>query len=137
LIIDPSISFSSKLMGEYEDWASGIALDSAGNAYVAGWTQSLFFPVVTGFPAASLGYFHGGNCGTACEAFVAKFSPSGAILFSTYLGGNGSDMANGVAVDATGVYVTGYTTSQDFPQLYTPVPITGTEAFVTKHYPCR
>ena len=50
------------------------------------------------------------------DAFVAKFSPDGALVFSTFLGGSGSDVPSLIAVDAAGsVYISGTTTSSDFP----------------------
>src|SRR5204862_380915 len=89
--------------------ASGIAVDSAGNAYVTGRTASPDFPVVNALQAS----FRGGDY----DAFVAKLSPDGgALLYSTYLGGAASDSGNGIASDPAGnVYVTGETASGTFP----------------------
>jgi len=101
--------------------ASGIAVDSSGNAYVTGQTNSTDFPTTTGVFQASLASTNG-------NAFVAKLNPTGsALVYSTYLGGNGShadpyytyltgDCGNGIAVDSSGsAYVTGYTHSTNFP----------------------
>src|SRR5262249_37339548 len=80
----------------------------SGNAYVTGWTGSTNFPVVS--PIQSLS--NGGR-----DAFVAKLNSSGtALIYSTYLGGAGTDSGNGIAVDSAGAaYVTGSTTSTNFP----------------------
>lgn len=86
------------------------AADAAGNLYVTGWTRSADFPGM-------------GSAGPGDEdVFVTKLSPSGALIWSTWLGGSGLDMGWGLAVDAQGnVYVTGVTDSPDFPRL-NPLP---------------
>ena len=90
--------------------ASGIAVDSAGSAYVAGVTSSLNFPTVEAFQSASPN-------GGAMTSFVAKISAEGsALVYSTYLGGSRSDTANSIAVDSAGdAYVVGNAASNDFP----------------------
>ena len=109
LVIDPLV-YASYLGGENYDDAHSIAVDGAGNAYVAGATRSLTFPTTPGAydPSYNLGQF---------DAFVAKFDADAAVLvYSTYLGGNGDDEAMAIAVDAFGnATVTGWTTSVDFP----------------------
>lgn len=97
---------------------AGIAVDSAGNAYITGWTRSANFP--TQSAAQSYG---GGTCGTSpntypCpDAFVSKLSASGSTLvYSTFLGGNQSDTGRGLALDSLGqATVTGWTKSANFP----------------------
>ncbi len=122
-VINPSgtaLSFSTYLGGSGVDVAKGIAADSAGNAYVTGWTASLNFPTVNPLQAsiadnASSCIYNGGDgCG---DAFVARINTVSSILsWSTYLGGSSFDGANGVALDsADNVYVAGQTTSVDFP----------------------
>src|SRR5205807_6072677 len=92
------------------DQANAIAVDAAGNAYVAGHTVGHSnwgdFPTVK--PLQSPG--SGG-------AFVTKFDPAGAMVYSTTLGGSGrSDWATGIAVDSLGdMYVSGSTSATDFP----------------------
>lgn len=111
LIIDPVLAFSSFLGGNNADEGAGIALDSAGNAYVTGSTSSVNFPT-------SLGAYQStcGGCPDESDAFVTKLDPRGSTLvFSTYLGGSDSDEGIAVAVDSSGVYVTGDTFSPDFP----------------------
>jgi hypothetical protein len=97
------------LGGSGYDEAYGISIDSSGNAYVTGVTQSTNFPILNPLQSQLKGYQN---------AFVTKLDPSGNVLYSTYLGGNGSDAGNGIAVDASGrAYVVGQTTSSNFPVL--------------------
>jgi hypothetical protein len=88
-----------------------IAVDSYGNAYVTGQVGSHNFPTVNPFQAT----FGGG----ILDAYVAKLNPEGtALVYSTYLGGNGEDQGLGIALDPSGngnVYITGFTASTDFP----------------------
>lgn len=83
--------------------ANGVACDTAGNVYITGYTNS------TSGIATGLAYqISKGGTGTNENAFLAKFSSSGSLLWSTYLGGSGNDEANGVACDISGnVYITG------------------------------
>jgi hypothetical protein len=107
LYIDPLI-YSTYLGGSGQDGGSAIAVDSAGNAYVTGYTASTNFPTMNPLQPANAGGF---------DAFVTKLNPSGsALVYSTYLGGSGGDSGSGIAVDSAGnVYVTGGTGSTDFP----------------------
>jgi sugar lactone lactonase YvrE len=107
LVIDPVLRYSSYLGGSGRDEAVAIALDAAGNIYVAGTTPGIDFPVSGGRP-------YGGGFN---DAFVTKLSADGSsLLYSTYLGGNLEDRANALAVDAAGAaYVAGATRSTDFP----------------------
>lgn len=112
LVIDPVLAYSTYLGGSGGDSASAIAVDAAGNVYVAGSTTSTDFPVTQGSLQKTNGspVYYG-------TAFVAKLNPAGtALLYSTYLGGSGSDRANGLAVDAfANLYIVGATSSSDFP----------------------
>ncbi len=92
----------------FPESAFAIAVDGSGNAYVTGTTSSTDFPLAN----ASQAIFGGGNL----DAFVANIGSTGKLIYSTYLGGNSSDVANAIAVGSSGVvYVTGYTASTDFP----------------------
>jgi len=104
-----AIVYSTFLGGSDEDWALGMAIDSAGAAYLTGYVLSIDFPVLNAIQPA-----HGGGL---LDAFVTKISPSGtAIVYSTYLGGTSGEHGNDIAVDSTGAaYVTGQTWSADFP----------------------
>jgi MYXO-CTERM domain-containing protein len=114
-----ALSYSTFLGGSGQDSGEAIAVDGAGEAFVAGSTTSANFPVVN---AAQAAYGAVGNAGGS-NAFVAGLlangGDAGAPLFSTYLGGSIGDLAEGVAVSGTGVgasvYVAGYTASPDFP----------------------
>jgi uncharacterized protein (TIGR03437 family) len=108
LVIDPVLSYATFLGGSGADAAESVALDSAGNMYVAGVTASTNFPTLSPIRSS--------NAGGAFDAFVAKFSSSGTLLFSTYIGGSGGDGAYGIALDPGGnICVTGSTSSTDFP----------------------
>ena len=110
--IDPSgtaLVYSTYLGGSSGDDGRGIAVDASGNAYVTGYTASSDFPTTINALDPTL---RGSS-----DAFVTKINPSGtALVYSTYLGGSGSDDGNGIAVDASGnAYVTGLTASSNFP----------------------
>jgi hypothetical protein len=101
------VLWATFLGGSADDRATGLALDPAGNVFVVGYTTSANFPVVQPLQAKRSG---------ARDAFIAKIDSSGqTLLFSTYFGGSGSDTANAVAVDPSGlVYVAGETLSTNF-----------------------
>ncbi|MGO9899841.1 MAG: SBBP repeat-containing protein [Solirubrobacteraceae bacterium] len=119
--------YATYLGGSGTDDGHGIAVDSAGDAYVAGSTTSTNFPTTPGA-------YQTANAGGE-DAFVAKLNAAGALDYSTYLGGGGDDLANAIAVDAAGeAYATGLTESTSFP---TASPLQSTldgleDAFVTK-----
>jgi hypothetical protein len=112
-----NLVYMTYLGGSGNDGALDLALDTNGNAYVTGFTDS------SNFPTANALYPH--IAGTAdptlhiypSDAFVAELNPSGSgLIYSTYLGGSGADVAGGIAVDPAGsAYVTGYTFSTNFP----------------------
>jgi hypothetical protein len=138
--LDPTgsqIVYATYLGGSGADFGNAIAIstDPSGNtfAYVTGSTNSSDFPILV---AAQPFFGQGGS-----NAFVTEFSPDGsAQIFSTYLGGSGTDSGNGIAADCAGnVYVTGVTTSVDFPIFQPLLPnggmLTGTaNAFVTVYF---
>jgi len=116
VVIDPILVYSTYLAGNDFETGMGIAIDPTGNAYVAGWSGSADFPATTGAFQTTQAPSRQG------DAFVTKLNPAGtAIIYSTYLGGSGNghlegEGGGGIAVDASGsAYVTGYTTSSDFP----------------------
>jgi uncharacterized repeat protein (TIGR01451 family) len=111
LIIDPVLVYSTYLGGSGYESAYAIGVDSSGNAYVAGYTQSRNFPTMNPLQSSNSG---GVN---TRDAFVAKLNAAGsALIYSTYLGGSGDDTANAIAVDTSGkVYVAGDTDSPNFP----------------------
>ncbi|HEX5715143.1 MAG TPA: IPTL-CTERM sorting domain-containing protein [Thermoanaerobaculia bacterium] len=115
LIIDPVLSYSTYLGGSSSEHGfgtttSGIAVDGAGNAYIASTTDSTTFPGVSG---SSIQPARAGDD----DAFVTKINAAGtAIVYSTFLGGSGGDLGTDIAVDGAGnAYVTGMTNSFPFP----------------------
>ena len=127
LIIDPTLAYSTYLGGSMADQGRDIAVDAAGCAYVTGNTGSSDFPTKNPYQ----GTYNGSN-----DAFITKLSAAGNdLIYSTYLGGSIGDIGQGIAVDASGcAYVTGYTTSGDFPTRnpYQATYAGNNDAFVTK-----
>lgn len=105
-----SLLYSTYIGGTGDDEASGIAVDTAGNIYIAGVTSSTDFPVSNAFQATNAG---------GSDAFVLKINASGtALLYSSYFGGAGADIGMSLALLGDGsntVYATGLTASTDFP----------------------
>jgi len=145
LTIDPVLNYSTYVSGEGFDAANGIALDSAGDAYIAGDTTSTSFPQMNA---------EGGTPGDIAlgTVFVSELNPGGtALLYSTYLGGSGNgsfcEGADAIALDTASppnIYVTGFTGSPDFPPSTAVPPAQGTApvsaanggaAFITKLTP--
>lgn len=117
LIIDPVLSYSSFLGGSSDDFGYAIAVDSAGNIYVAGGTTSADFPLSSGALQSTYGGADSNIQGVTGDVFVSKLDPTGkTLLYSTYVGGSADDNAYGIAVDSAGnAYLTGATDSPDFP----------------------
>jgi Abnormal spindle-like microcephaly-assoc'd, ASPM-SPD-2-Hydin/Beta-propeller repeat len=116
VVIDPSLVFSTYLGGSLMEVGTSIAVDSTGNVYTTGYTQSANFPSTPGAYDTTCGT--DGTCnGGLYDAFVTKFNPTGtALIYSTFIGGSQSDYAFGLAVDSGGrAYVGGQTYSGDFP----------------------
>jgi hypothetical protein len=125
-----TLVYSTYHGGSRHDTGNAIAVDGSGNAYLTGTTRSTNFPTANPRQPA-LTYIE------YTDAFVTKFNPSGnALVYSTYHGGFSDDYGQGIAVDPTGnAYVTGYTSSSDFPTVKPLQPIRGGDfydAFVTK-----
>ena len=102
--------YSTFLGARGSDWATSIAVDAAGSAYVTGYTSSRRFPT-------SAGAFQAGAPGGVADAFISKFNAGGtALAYSTYLGTAGDDEASSIGVDSGGLAcVTGYTDTAGFP----------------------
>jgi hypothetical protein len=100
--------YCTYLGGSGEDQALGLALDSARNVYITGWTSSTNFPLAGAFQSHLKG---------TRDAFVAKLNAAGnSLIYSTYLGGSGVDTGNAIAVDAFGgAVIVGDSTSTDMP----------------------
>jgi len=107
-----ALVYSTYLGGSSDDEGEGIAVGAAGNAYVTGETESTDFPTLNALEPNC------DSCGDLLyDAFVAKLNPAGsALVYSTYLGGSSWDEGTAIAVGAAGdTYVTGWTSSDDFP----------------------
>ena len=126
-----TLVYSTYLGGGNIDSGFGISVDVAGDAYVAGRTNSSDFPTENPYQGT-----YAGGPGGYWDAFVAKLSVAGdTLVYSTYLGGNGNDVGFGMAIDAAeNVYVTGWTTSEDFPteSPYQAAMAGNSDAFITK-----
>lgn len=140
-----ALKFSTYLGGTNYDWGNSIAVDNSNYIYVTGFSASTNFPTTNALQQQfvyvtptnatspnqifttnfSNGYLLNGssNLTTAYDAFVAKLAPGGTgWVYSTFLGGTNSDVANGIAVDGLGnAYVTGWTVSTNFPNTATNV----------------
>ena len=126
-----TLIYSTYIGGSNQDQGQAIAVDSAGDAYVTGFTKSTNFPTVNAIQST----LDGGQ-----NAFVLELNPSGSgLIYSTYLGSTGGgDVGNGIAVDSSGnAYVTGLVTGTGFPTTPGVVDSTfsGQKAFVTKIAP--
>ena len=103
----PGIRYSTFIGGRSWDEAYDVDVDPRGSAYVTGLTFSSEFPKAG---ARRSGF------GGAYDAFVARISPQGTLLYSTYLGGSQNDVGHNIAVDRKGnAFITGRTRSADFP----------------------
>jgi uncharacterized repeat protein (TIGR01451 family) len=133
--VDPSASgaasllFSTYIGGIADDKAFGIAADSTfSNVYVVGQTSSNNFPVLNPVQPSSGGSF---------DAFIAKLASDGAKVYATYFGGSGDDRGLGIAVNSSGTYITGFTSSTNLPTT-SPLQLNnggGFDAFVAKLNP--
>ncbi len=112
-----NLIYATYLGGSGNDGVASLAVDPAGNAYLAGYTDSTNFPLsnplyshISGVPNKYLHTYPE-------DAFVAELNPAGnALVYSTYLGGDSMDAAFGIALDDTGdAFITGYTFSTNFP----------------------
>ena len=104
-----SLLYSSYLGGNNWDYGNSIAIDTGGSAYLTGYTASSNYPTTVGaFQTALLG---------SGSAFVTKLnSTGGALAYSTFIGGNNYDYGTAIVLDDTGsAYITGYTSSSNYP----------------------
>lgn len=108
LVIDPLL-YATYLGGSMYEGSAGITADNAGNSYITGVTGSLDFPTTLGAYQDTTG---GPN-----DIFVSKLNVSGkALVYSTYIGGNGNDYSYAIALDANNnAYITGNSASTNFP----------------------
>lgn len=155
----------SGTFAKFFEGGHSVAVDASGSAYVTGATDSLNFPTKSADPDPAKGPYQptlrdttpliqrnalsSGKTEDFVDAFVAKLGPTGALAYSTYIGGNGYDAGLGIAVDASGTaYVTGEqkpvspcsTACEARPKLEFPTTTgaqktTGGEGFMTKLNP--
>ncbi len=115
-----AVVFSTYLGGDGVDTTTGVAADSAFNVVVAGTTTS------TNFPTSSASAFQATPAGAGAHVFVSQLDPVGeTLLYSTYLSGNGTESARGLALDPRNkIYVIGATTSTNQPDATHSFPAT-------------
>ncbi len=103
-----SLVYSTYLGGMHDEWATGVAVDEWGYAYLTGITESEDFPTVNAYCSFLV---------KNDDSWVSKIAPDGGhLVYSTYIGGSGHDRARDIKVDAAGrAYITGETYSDDFP----------------------
>ncbi len=108
VVIDPVVVYSTFLGGQNAETGRDIAVDASGAVFVTGETFSADFPTLDSYQEYQASYMN---------AFVTKVSSAGnSLVYSTYLGGSGSDAGYALTVGSDGaVYLTGFTTSTDFP----------------------
>ncbi len=137
LVIDPLLIFSTYFGGSGDEHNSQVAVDGAGNIYLAGSTNSTNLPVTPGVFQSTLN-----STANARNVYIAKITPGSSPMldYVTYLGGNGDDYPVGLQIDASGdPFVAGTTTSTNFPTSSTPyqsAPLAGStgthHVFVTE-----
>lgn len=114
LIIDPVMNYATYYGGGGNEDSRAIGTDSSGNVYIAGETSSQGLKTTPGVLQPTYGGETTDNY--TGDAFIAKFTPAGSLVYITYLGGSADDLVSSMAVDANGnVYVTGMTNSPNFP----------------------
>ncbi len=134
-----SLVYSTYLGGGAYDAGQAIAIDGSGAAYVTG--PTVYDNPYGAFPTTSGAYQTSFQGGDPSDGWVTKLKPDGSgLVYSTFLGGSGSDNPTGIAVDASGAaYVAGTTTSHDFPRSSNPLQSSynggSHDAFVTKLLP--
>ena len=126
LVIDPILlAYSTFIGGSNHDNLDGLVVED-GFIYCSGYTQSSNFPIINAYDS---------DLDESYDCFLLKFTPDGqSLIYSTFFGGNGNDQAYNMAVENGFPYVTGYTTSTDFPTFnaYDDILNGSCDCFVTK-----
>lgn len=124
-----SLIYSTYIGGDNIDYSSAIQVNSSGEVFITGYTKSNNFDVTLDALQNTFG-------GGIYDAFVSRLNSLGtSLLYSTYLGGSGTDMALSITIDANNsAYVAGYTTSSNFPlqNAYQTSLGGGTDIFISK-----
>jgi len=112
-----NLNFSTYLGGTSGDVGRGIAVDPSGNTYVTGLTLSTDFPT-TSNALQQTAPQRSRLSSLLPTAFVSKINTvNSTVVYSTYFGGEASDVGNGIAVDSgNNIYITGTTSSSGFPR---------------------
>jgi hypothetical protein len=121
-----ALTYSTYLGGGMDDFGNSIGVDSSGNAYVTGTTESTDFPVANAFQPDLLG---------PRDSYVTKVNSAGdTVVYSSYLGGSNDDLGNAIAIDGLGnAFVAGTTDSTNFPTKSVQDNLAGgSDSFVTK-----
>ena len=120
-----SLIYSTYFGGSSYDQCEALVVDSSGDVYVTGYTTSKNFPILNAIQQ---------NLAGTQNIFVSEFSPTGSLVSSTYYGGSANDEAFGIALDSSGVYVVGSTTSTNYPTVnpFQAKRAAGQDAFLTK-----
>ena len=129
LTTDGALVWNTFLGGNGDDFGNGIAVDSSGNIYVAGSSDVATLGGAWGSPVRAYTWFN--------DAFAAKLTASGALVWNTFLGGNGDDVGNGIALDSSGnIYVVGTSASVSYTSGTWGNPVraytAGADGFVAK-----
>jgi uncharacterized protein (TIGR03437 family) len=136
-----ALVYSTYFGGSLDDTVTSLAVDSSGDVYFGGSTLSTDFPILSAYQTKFGGAANPNSQPviTVGDGYVAKLSPSGSLVYSTYLGGSSDDAVMGLAIDGSGaVYVAGFTSSANFPVSKSaaqptfagPSTITGLRGFV-------
>jgi hypothetical protein len=130
-----ALEFSSFLGGNNSEYATGVAIAPSGEIFITGWTKSFNFPTLGAFQDHI-----GGGVGGTADAFLTRLNAAGsAVLSSTFLGGSGTDLATGIAIQSGSAVVVGSTNSNNFPTLAAAQASLAspglTDAFVTRFTP--
>ncbi len=103
-----ALVYSTYLGGTGAEVGRDIVVDAGSNVYIGGYTSSTNFPTKNPYQAS--------YAGGSFDGFAAKFDAAGSLVYATYIGGSGTDVGTGIAVDGSGrAYVVGYTSSTNFP----------------------
>ncbi len=140
VVIDPVLTVLAFVGGSGDDQGWGVAATNGG-VYLTGQTNSVNFPMTPVIPASGTGNptavpIYQSTKSSGYDAFVTQMSADGTtLIYSTYLGGNGDDVAKAIAVDSTGAaYIAGYTASTNLPKTVGPAFVAGSglQAFAAK-----
>lgn len=133
------IVYSTYFGADYKDFSKAIGYDNTGAAYITGWTEGNDLPLLNQIQghAGGICYTYANYPRFCIDSFIAKFDATGALVYSTYLGGISDDFTDDIAVESDGdAYVVGNTLSTNFPttpgSIQDEMPNPGRHGFVSK-----